>query len=206
VPQLTSGGEIFATDWVGSGLQSNSPGEPLPGTQLGQFDRGTNAGNLQSVINSYNSNFAGTLTPAGKQLVNNNVLTAADMTALGWVMPQIGTVAPGASDFGWLKGFDFKAAWPIHVGERVRIEPSVSVFNLFNFANQFLGGNLPQEQLVPSDPNCVATGTCASTPLASNVVGGVNRQSLLPFRATFGSGTFAFGAPRQIEFGLKVDF
>jgi len=206
LPQLTSGGEIFATDWVGSGLQSNSPGEPLPGTQIGQFQRGANAGNLQSLISSYNTHFAGTLTPAGSALVQSGVMTNADMTTLGWVMPQIGSVVPGASDFGWLKGFDFKAAWPIRVRERLRVEPSVSFFNLFNFANQFLGGNLPLEQLAPSDPTCTANGTCATTPLASNVVGGVNRQSLLPFRATFGSGTYAFGAPRQIEFGLKFDF
>ncbi|HET9408214.1 MAG TPA: carboxypeptidase regulatory-like domain-containing protein [Candidatus Sulfotelmatobacter sp.] len=206
LPQLTSGGEIFATDWVGSGLQSSSPGEPLPGTQIGQFERGTNAGNLQNVINNYNNKFAGTLTPAGQAVVSSGVMTAADMATLGWVMPQLGTVAPGASDFGWLKGFDFKAAWPIKIRENLKVEPSVSFFNLFNFANQFLGGNLPQEQLTPSDPTCSATGTCATTPLAPNVVGGVNRQSLLPFRATFGSGTYAFGAPRQIEFGLKVDF
>ena len=196
LPQLTSGGEIFATDWVGSGLQSNSPGEPVPGTQLGQFDRGTNAGNLQSVINNYNTKFAGTLTPAGQQLVNNSVLTASDMAALGWVMPPLANVPPGAVDFGWLKSFDFKAAWPIKVTERLRVEPSVSIFNLFNFANQFLGGNLPLEQLTPG----------ANGFLATNSVGGVTRQDLLPFRATFGSGTYAFGAPRQIEFGLKVDF
>jgi carboxypeptidase family protein len=196
LPQLTSGGEIFATDWLGAGLQSNMPGEPVPGTQIGQFERGTNAGNMQGLINHYNSTYAGTLTPAGNKLVSNNVMTSADMTALGWVMPQLPNVAPGAVDFGWLKGFDFKAAWPIHVNERVRVEPSVSLFNLFNFANQFLGGNLPLEQLTPG----------ANGLLASNSVGGVTRQSLLPFRATFGSGTYAFGAPRQIEFGLKVDF
>jgi hypothetical protein len=196
LPQLTSGGEIFATDWLGSGLGSGSPGEPVPGTQIGQFERGTNAGNLQNVINTYNSKFAGTLTPAGNMLVNNNVMTSADMTALGWVMPQLPNVAPGAVDFGWLKGFDFKAAWPIKVTERVRVEPSVSIFNLFNFANSFLGGNLPLEQLTPGSNGM----------LASNSVGGVTRQNILPFRATFASGTYAFGAPRQIEFGLKVDF
>ena len=197
LPQLTSGGEIFATDWVGSGLQSNSPGEPLPGTQIGQFQRGTNAGNLQQIINTYNSKYAGTLTPAGNQLVNNAVMTSADMTALGWVMPQLPSVAPGAVDFGWLKDLTLKATWPIKIGERFSVEPSVSMFNIFNFANSFLGGNVPLAQLTP-DPT---TGL-----LASNVVGGVTRQNILPFRATFGSGTYASGAPRQFEFGLKVDF
>jgi len=206
LPQLTSGGEIFASDWLGSGLGSGLAGEPVPGTQIGQFERGTNAGNLQNLINNYNGKFAGTLTPAGNQLVNNAVMTNADMSALGWVMPQLPRVPSGAQDFGWLKGFDFKASWPIKVTEGLKIEPSVSIFNLFNFSNAFLGGNLPLEQLTPSDTSCVATGTCASTLLASNAVGGVTRQTILPFRATFQSGTYALGAPRQIEFGLKVDF
>jgi hypothetical protein len=196
LPQLTAGGEIFATDWVGSGIQSNSPGEPVPGAEIGAFERTVNAGNLQSFINHYNSTFAGTLTPAGNQVVNSGVMTAADMAALGWVMPTLPNAPPGAVDFGWLKGFDFKAAWPIKIGERMRVEPSVSLFNVFNFANQFLGGNLPQEQLTPGSNGFLAT----------NAVGGVTRQDLLPFRATFGSGTYAFGAPRQIEFGLKIDF
>lgn len=206
LPQLTNGGEIYATDWLGSGLGSGLAGEPVPGTNIGQFERSTNAGNLQSLINNYNGKFAGTLTPAGNQLVNNAVMTNADMSALGWVMPQLGSVPAGARDFGWLKGFDFRAAWPIKVTERLKVEPSVSIFNLFNFSNAFLGGNLPLSNLVPSDPSCVATFTCASTPLASNVVGGVTQAQILPFRATFQSGTYALGAPRQIEFGLKIDF
>src|SRR5581483_997761 len=37
LPQLTSGGEIYATDWLGTGIGSNSSGEPVPGTQVGQF-------------------------------------------------------------------------------------------------------------------------------------------------------------------------
>src|ERR1700741_295882 len=89
LPDLTSGGEIFATDWLGSGLGSNAPGEPVPGTQIGQFGRGTSVTGLQNLINNYNSTMAGTLTPAGQQLVSNGVLTQTDMTALGWVMPTL---------------------------------------------------------------------------------------------------------------------
>ena len=143
LPQTTSGGEIYASDWLGTGLGSNSPGEPVPGTQIGQFERGTNAGNLQTVINTYNSKYAGTLTPAGNKLVNNGVMSSSDMTLLGWVMPTLPANAPGALDFPWLKAFDFKASWPIKLKERLFIEPSVSVFNLFNFSNAFLPGNLP---------------------------------------------------------------
>jgi len=84
---------------VGSGLGSNAPALPVLGTQIGQFMRGTNAGNLQNVINTYNATYAGTLTPAGTVLVRNGVMTSADMTAMGWVMPALPNVAPGAVNF-----------------------------------------------------------------------------------------------------------
>jgi len=189
LPQTTSGGEIFASDWLGAGIGSNSAGVPVPGTQIGQFDRGTNAGNLQNVINTYNTKFAGTLTPAGNKLVNGGVMTSSDMTLLGWVMQPLPPDAPGALDFPWLKAFDLKASWPIKLKERISIEPSVSVFNLFNFSNAFLPGNLPSQTL----------GTPTS-------VGQVTQAGILPYRASFQSGTYALGAPRQFEFGLKVDF
>jgi hypothetical protein len=197
LPELTSGGEIFATDWLGSGLGSGAAPEPVPGTQIGQFMRGTNVGNLQSLISNYNSKYAGTLTPAGQQLVNGGVMTSAEMTAMGWVMPSLPSVAPGALNLPWLRAFDLELAWPIPViKERVKITPSVSVFNLFNLSNAFLPGNLPSFSLVPG-PNGY---------IASNTVGGVTQGAILPFRASFQSGTYALGAPRQFEFGLKLDF
>ncbi|MGP8093732.1 MAG: carboxypeptidase regulatory-like domain-containing protein [Candidatus Sulfotelmatobacter sp.] len=199
LPELTSGGEIFATDWVGSGLGSSAPPEPVPGTHLGQFERGTDVSNLHDVISNYNTHFAGTLTPAGNQLVGQNVMTSADMTALNWVMPTLPSLASGAIDFPWLKSFDFAASWPIKIKERLTVEPSVSMFNIFNFSNEFLPGNLPLSALLPcSTPGC--------TTLAPGVIGGVTQASLLPFRASFQSGTYALGAPRQFEFGLKVLF
>jgi hypothetical protein len=208
LPELTSGGEIFATDWVGSGLGSNAGPEPVPGTQIGQFERGTNAGSLQSVISNYNTHFAGSFTPAGHCLLGDSgcpagggtpVMTQADLAALGWVMPTINNVAPGAVNFPWLKSFDFKAGWPIKIGERLTVEPSVSIFNLFNFSNEFLPGNLPggtTGALFPGQNGL----------LASNTIGGVTQQNILPYRASFQSGTFALGAPRQLEFGLKISF
>jgi len=197
LPELTSGGEIFATDWLGSGLGSGAAPEPVPGTQIGQFMRGTDAGNLQNLINNYNSKSAGTLTPAGKQVVNGGVMTSADMTAMGWVMPSLPSVAPGALNLPWLRSFDLELAWPIPlIKEHLKITPSVSIFNLFNFANAFLPGNLPLSPLTPG-PNGL---------IAPNAIGGVTQGAILPFRASFQSGTYALGAPRQLEFGLKIDF
>jgi hypothetical protein len=206
LPELTNGGEIFASDWLGSGLGSGAAPEPVPGTQIGQFMRGTNIGNLQNLISNYNTHFAGQLTPAGNCLVANGrcpgsapvaVMTLSDMQALGWVMPQLPAVAPGAIGFPWLKSMDFKAAWPIKIGERFTVEPSASIFNVLNFSNSFLPGNLPSASLLP--------GGVGGT-LAPSSVGGVTGAGLTPFRANFQSGTYALGVPRQFEFGLRVMF
>jgi hypothetical protein len=215
LPELTNGGEIFATDWVGAGLGASSVSAPMPGTQTGQFERGINIGNLQSVINNYNHTYANQLTPAGECLVANStassnplggcpglisgpeVMTPGDMNALGWALPTLASVAPGAVGIPWLKTLDLKASWPIKVKERVTIEPSASVFNVFNFANAFLPGNLPGASLAPG------TGSL----LAPNAIGGVTSGAgLTPFRASFQSGTYGLGAPRQFEFGLRISF
>ena len=206
LPELTNGGEIFATDWLGSGLGSGAAPEPVPGTQLGQFMRATDNSNLHTVISNYNTHFAGTLTPAGHCLVGDQacpgsgavtVMTQSDMNALGWVMPQIASVAPNAMNFLWLKTMDLKFAWPIKIKERFAVTPSASVFNVFNFSNSFLPGNLPSGSLMPGGPG----GT-----LAPSAVGGVTGASLTPFRGNLQSGTYALGAPRQFEFGLRIEF
>jgi hypothetical protein len=209
LPEMTNGGEIFATDWLGSGLGSGAAPEPLPGTQLGQFMRSTDTSNLHTAISNYNTHFAGQLTPAGQCLVGGQscpgtgpipVMTQSDMNALGWVMPQIATAPPDAQNFPWLKSLDLKAAWPLKLKvweQSITVEPSASIFNVFNFANSFQPGNLPLASLLPGGPN----GT-----LAPNAVGGVTGAYLTPFRAGMQSGTYALGAPRQIEFGLRISF
>jgi hypothetical protein len=51
------------------------------------------------------------------------------------------------------------------------------------------------------NPTLVPSGV-----LAPNVVGGVTNTSLTPFRAGLQSGTYAQGAPRSLEFGLRISF
>ena len=208
LPELTNGGEIFATDWLGSGLGSAAAPEPVPGTQIGQYNHSINIGNLQKVINTYNHTFAASLTPAGDCLVGNHtacpglisgpmVMTSQDMAALGWIMPTIDSAANHALATPWLKTMDMRLSWPLKIKDRVTIEPSASVFNLFNFANAFQSGNMPSPSLLPG-PNGV---------LAPNAVGGVaSGSSYTPFRTSLQSGTFALGAPRQFEFGLRISF
>ncbi len=206
LPQLTNGGEIFATDWLGSGLGSGAPPEPLPGTGVGQFMRGTDVADLVNVISKYNTHFAGSLTPAGHCLVADGlcpgaapiaVMTQSDMQSLGWVMPQIASVAPDSQNLPWFKSLDVKAAWPIKIGDHLTVEPSVSAFNVLNIANFALPGNVPLGSLLPGGTNAT---------LGPNSVGGVTGPGLRPFRAGFQSGTYSLGAPRQLEFGLRVQF
>jgi hypothetical protein len=214
LPELTNGGEIYASDWLGAGLGSAGAPEPLPGTQIGQFQHDTNIDNLQAAINSYNHTYASSLTPAGACLVANNVpsgahftcpglisgtevMTPSDMVALGWVMPTLGSVAPYAVGIPWLKSMDLRASWPFKLKERVTIEPSASVFNVFNLVNASLPGNLPGASLLPGQNGL----------LAPNVVGGVSSVSgFNAFRAGLQSGTYAAGAPRVFEFGVRVSF
>ncbi len=198
---------LLRTGWV--------PGWGLPGRpslyrelKLASSSTGPTSRTLQSVINACNHAFAGSLTPAGDCLVGNNaqcpgqiagpqVMTAADLASLGWIMPTLSSVAPHAASSPWLKSLDLRASWPIKVKERVTIEPSASVFNVFNFANEFLPGSSPSASLLPG-PNGI---------LAPNVAGGVAPgSSLTPFRASFQSGTYALGAPRRFEFGLRISF
>jgi hypothetical protein len=201
LPLSTSGGEIFSTDWTGGGYATGQAGLPVPGTNLGAFQRGINVGNLQNFISNYNASVAGTFTPAGNALVNGGVMSAADLKALAWDLPTLANVAPGAVGFPWLKSLDLKASWPIRIMERVTLEPSASIFNIFNFANNFLPGNLPG-----GTPGTLSAGGPGGT-LSPNSVGGVTSgSSLVPYRASFQSGTYALGAPRQFEFGLRVAF
>lgn len=214
LPELTNGGEIFATDWLGAGLGAGGASEPVPGTQIGQFQRGTDINSLQSVLNAYNHSYANTLTPAGACLVANDipatnhfscpgqisgpaVMTPTDMVALGWVLPTIDSVPAHGIGIPWLKSMDFKASWPIKIKDRVTIEPSASVFNVFNFWNAFLPGNLPAASLLPGQNGLLAAGA---------VGGATQGSSLAPFRANFQSGTYALGTPRQFEFGLRIIF
>jgi hypothetical protein len=215
LPELTNGGEIFATDWLGAGLGVDAPPEPLPGTKIGQFQRGaTDIESLYKVITNYNHNYADNFTPAGACLVANSqpssapfscpglisgpaVFTPGDLRALGWVLPTLDSVGPHAVGIPWLKTLDLKASWPINLKDRVTIEPSASVFNVLNMANYFLPGNLPGASLIPGQNGV----------LAPNVVGGVIQgTSLTPFRANLGSGTFALGTPRQFQFGVRITF
>ena len=107
---------------------------------------------LTKSIDFYNSNFAGQLTPAGSVLANAGLITGDQLVKLGAYSPFICSnlrplgqpcqPLPGHyAQATWLKTIDLRLAWPFQIGERVRFEPNVSVFNVFNFANFAGAGN-----------------------------------------------------------------
>ena len=186
-------GEIFFTDLTGDG----ESGDPIQGYKLGTFGRGVNGGNINNVISTFNKQHAGTFSPAAQTLINNGLFSAAQLQTLGAV---IDTVSPAPSnEFSnpWYKAFDAKLAWPVKVKERLTIEPSVGFYNLFNFANfGSLGGVLS-----PVSSSC--TSACGSEGNANGTSSTTGKEVL---RRGLGTGVNTAGAPRQIEWSLKLTF
>jgi len=179
-------GEIFRTDFTGDG----TVGDPLPGTHFGQFDRGTDASNINTLITNYNSKYANQPTPAGQDLIKSGLMTLAQLQALGGVAPTIPLAPSDQVNFPWLRAFDMNIGWRYTVKERFTIEPTVYFYNLFNFSNFDL-------------PPVSMSGILGGTPGAINGTGKLDNEA---FRVGNGTGVYQLGAARQIEWGLKVSF
>jgi len=196
VPPTGIAGGIFQTDLTGDGtgdgtFASNGGfGDVLPGTNIGAFGRSVNASNINNVIQNYNQNDAGKATPAGQTLINNGLFTLRQLQQLGGVQQLIPLAPANEADMAWLKAFDLSLSWKYKLKERVEFQPGVSFFNLMNFAN-FDGPNLP------------LSGVLNAT---SGTVNGTPGEQPNAYRLGLGSGVFALGSPRVIEFSLKVSF
>jgi hypothetical protein len=200
-------GGIFQTDVTGDGSGDGSGaypnGDPIPGTKLGAFGRKVKVNDLNSFLTNYNNNVAGNATPAGQVLISNGLFTLQQLQALGGVMPQVALAPKGQVGLGWLKTVDLKLSYPRKIGEKFSIEPGISIFNTFNNANFDLPnapiGNVLN--LVACDPTAPpATNNCNGT-INSTTSVQHNSNRVLP-----GSGVFDLGAPRVVEFGLKISF
>jgi hypothetical protein len=186
----TGAGAIFQTDFTGDGTAQDI----LPGTNVGAFGRTVDASSLNSVLNNFNTNVAGKPTPAGAVLVSQGLFTAAQLQAAGLVPEPLSLAPAGQVNMDWLRVFDLKLSW---VGRHsfgdhtFEFEPSFGVYNLFNFANF----DLP--------PNTL------SGLLSSNVPGSINGTTYndqASVRVGAGTGVFSEGAPRTIEWGLRISF
>jgi hypothetical protein len=105
--------------------------------------------------------------------------------------------AAGQVELGWLKTFDLRASWQLKLRERFIIEPSAALFNVFNFgnfdgANNTLGPTLESANPLFPNPGPAANNTTSRAGLST--------------RTGFGTGVFGLGAPRALEFGLRITF
>jgi hypothetical protein len=207
LPVSGLGGGIFQTDLTGDGtgggdiVSNGGTGDLLPGTNIGGFGRSFGVNGLDQRITNFNNAMVGQPTPAGQVLINNGMMSLTQLQQLGGVIGGSVTtcgltfcplsLAPaGAVGQAWLKSFDFGLSWAYRIKERVEIRPGVTFFNVFNFAN-FDGPAAPFSNVLdgtPGSPN----GTTNPQPNA--------------LRLGLGSGVNALGAPRQIEFELKLNF
>ena len=196
--------DIFQYDTVGDGQTGIAP---IPGSNVGTFGRDVKIGDLQSFLESYSTKFGNQLTPAGQALVTAGLFTSDQLKALCAITPslnpinncggydalQLPSVVPGAVGNGNYFTFDARLGWsikPIKAWERFRIEPQAAFYNLFNHKNYNGPDNLLSGVLDGS------VGSVTSTTKADR----------LPFETGLGSGVFAIGAPRSMEFGIKVTF
>lgn len=203
VPATSLGpGEIFRTDFTGDGTFPDL----IPGTHVGSFDRGVNASNINTVLNDYNKATALNLSPAGQVLVQNGLFTPAQLGvgdslcynnpnnqpvgSLCAVAPPVPLAPAGQVNLAWLRALDLRLSWVRAVSERVSIQTSAGLYNLFNFANFDWPGN-PLNGVLTGAPGQI-NGT---TQLGHNV----NRVGV-------GTGVYSLAAPRRIEFGLGVSF
>lgn len=207
-------GAIFTSDLTGDGTfggnTTAAQGDILPGTNIGSFGRDFNAGNLNTLITNYNNTIAGTtLTPAGQALVDAGFFTKAQLLALGATPPKIALAPPGEVGLDQFFTFDVRLGWVIHpnkmfhrMPEGVTVEPQIQFFNLFNRQN-YDSPSQPLSGILSGSPGSLNGTTahdqagCPADP--TKCTGRTNLTSL-------GSGVFALGAPRQMEWGIKVSF
>ena len=201
-------GGIFQSDLTGDGTGDGSVpangglGDLLPGTNVGGFGRSFGINGLNQRITSFNSGLVGQPTPAGQVLISNGLMTLADLQALGGVIGgsitgcgnnlvcPLPVAPPGAVGQAWLKTFDLGLSWGYKFKEGIELRPGVTFYNVLNFAN-FDGPAAPFSTVLdgtPGSPN----GTLNPQPDG--------------LRLGLGSGVNALGAPRAIEFELKLNF
>lgn len=189
-------GGIFVTDITGDGTgdgsfaSNGSLGDVLPGTNVGSFEHGVTAGNINKIIGAYNQDDAGQPTPAGKVLISNGLFSLGQLQALGGVQQTVPLAPANEADMGWLRALDLSLNWIYKIREDFSIQPGVSFFNVMNFSN-FDGPANPLSGALSGAPGSI-NGTAGEQP-ASNRLG-------------LGSGVFALGSPRVVEFSMKVSF
>ena len=196
--------EILVSDWTGDG----STGDIVEGSNVGSYMRSIKPSGLSQFITNYNTNLAGTLTPAGSTLQTAGVFSPGDLQLMGAMLQPLAQVVQNPVGLSWLKTFDLRLTWQHTFLDRVTIEPSIGAFNLFNFANFDLPG-YTQSGLLNYGAGSKSVPATALQP--QGTVGGASANANDPTsgrinRGSLQSGMGAAGSPRAIEWGLKIKF
>jgi len=198
LPTSGAAGGIFRTDVTGDGtgdgtaVSNGGVGDLVPGTDLGAFGRTVSAGEINQLIASYNLNNSGKVTPAGQALLSANLFTQAQLASLQAVQQPIQAPPDGQVGLGWLHTLDVSLSWTHNIHEGIAIEPSISFFNLPNFSNF----DSPSSHM-----SGILDGTAGS---ANGTNGAIRHQGNT--RSGLGTGVFGLGAPRQLQFALRLTF
>jgi hypothetical protein len=197
--------DIFQFDTVGDGQTTLAP---VPGSNIGSFGRDIKASGLNSFLNQYSNKSGNQLTPAGQALVSAGLFTQTQLQQLCAVTPslnptgncaaaepqlQLMPAPPGNVGNDAFFTFDLRLGWairPVRKWEHFRIEPQAAFYNLFNRHNY-------------NAPDAVLAGTLDG---GSTSINGATKATRLPLLTGLGSGVFALGAPRSMEFGIKATF
>jgi hypothetical protein len=190
--QQFGAGDIFIDDVTGDG----TTGDLVPGTNVGSFGRQYNGRNINKLISQYNSTSAGTLTPAGQAVVSAGVLTSAEMTGLGAVQQPIAPAPSNQANNDILRTWDVTLGRTFHVRERFSARPTFAFFNVLNAVNY-------NNRTGANGANVIAGALNGGGGSPNGVAGHTAEDN---FRVTAGSGVYAEGSPRQIEYGLKLTF
>jgi Carboxypeptidase regulatory-like domain len=199
----TGAGEIFRSDLTGDGtVQDLFPASGGSVGQPGQFQRSVSASSIGRAISNWNTNQAGQPTPAGQALIDAGLFRLDQLQNLGGVKQTLATPPANEAGNSMYKEMSMVLSWPIRIKERFTIEPSISAFNVFNFANF---GRLTGFLTAPGGNGFGAGGSVTGT-LNSHSGADTNTADLNAIRTGTGSGVFAAGASRQVEFGLRISF
>ena len=191
-------GNIFQSDVTGDG----TVGDLAPGTVQGDYMHRVKPGSINSYITNFNQTYANTLTPAGKALVAAGLFTSGQLVAAqGAIQPIANVPRAKAISNPATRLLDVNFSYPIQLAkyrEGLSLEPAVAVYNVGNFANYGTASGVLLNQTSAGGLTNTTTGYITGPADGNETQNGL--------RTTRGTGTFNQGAPRTMEFQLKLNF
>ena len=185
---------IFQTDVTGDGTISDI----VPGTEPGAYMHRIKGARLNQLITSYNTQQAGTPTPAGQALIAAGLFTPAQLYFINGVQQPIAPAPTNPIQNSAFRAFDLTVSYPIRLTrfrERLSLEPAVSMYNVTNMSNFGSPGGTLQNVADAAANGGVGFLNGPDTTAVQNAN-----------RVQRGSGTFDQGGPRTTEFQLKLNF